>query len=69
MTKIKKETEMDDVTQDEVNMYLDMLRESGATNMYGAAVYIQAQFNIDRKTANKMLFEWMRTFADRRAQA
>ena len=56
---------MNDVTQDEVNFFLDMLRESGVTNMYGAALYIQQQFSLDRKTANKMLFEWMRTFAER----
>ena len=59
---------MNDVTQDEVNFFLDMLRESGVTNMYGAALYIQQQFSLDRKTANKMLFEWMRTFAERHAK-
>ena len=59
---------MNDVSQDEVNFFLDMLRESSITNMYGAAVYIQDQFNVDRKTANKMLFEWMRTFAERHAK-
>lgn len=56
---------MDDVTQDEVNLYLDMLRETGATNMYGAGPYLQDVFHLDKKTAHSMLTEWMRTFSER----
>lgn len=52
-------------TQDEVNFFLDGLRESGVTNMYGAGPYIQDQYDIDKRTAHKFLLEWMRTFAER----
>ena len=52
-------------TQERVNIYLDDLRESGITNMYGAGSYIQDTFGLDMKTAHAMLAEWMRTFAER----
>ena len=45
--------------------YLDALRESGVTNMFGAAVYLREEFGIDRSEANALLTEWMRTFASR----
>lgn len=46
----------------EVFFYLDGLRETGATNMFAAAHYIEEEFNIDRKEADDALFAWMRTF-------
>ena len=52
-------------TQDEVNEYLDNLRESGVTNMYGAGPYVQEAFGLDRREAGKMVQEWMRTFSQR----
>jgi len=52
-------------TQAEVNEYLDELRESGETNMYGAASYIEDAFDLDKKTARQMLTEWIRTFGER----
>ena len=35
--------------------YLDCLRESGVTNMWGASVYIEEEFKLDRYDANKKL--------------
>lgn len=46
----------------EVFFYLDGLRETGATNMFGAAPYIEEEFNVDRKVAGEVLQAWMRTF-------
>jgi hypothetical protein len=43
--------------------YLDDLRESGETNMNGAAVYLQEEFGIDRQEARKILQEWMNQFS------
>jgi len=54
--------ELPEVTQAEVNDYLDALRQSGVTNMFGAAPYIAQNFGISRSDARKMLSEWMRTF-------
>lgn len=42
--------------------YLDRLRESGVTNMYGAAPYLQQEFpelSYDRAQAVYVLREWM----------
>lgn len=47
----------------EVFQYLDNLRESGVTNMFGATPYIQNEFDImDRDLAYDVLDGWMNTF-------
>jgi hypothetical protein len=40
-------------------IYLNRLRESGDTNMYGAAPYLAAMFDLGRREASKILVEWM----------
>lgn len=47
---------------EEVMVYLDALRESGITNMFGAAPYIVEEFGVDKRMARKLLAHWMRTF-------
>lgn len=42
--------------------YLDELRESGATNMFGAAQYLMEEFDMDKKEARQVLTEWMTSF-------
>lgn len=42
-------------TQEEVNKYLISLRDSGATNMLGAAPYIKVIFEVTTKQANDYL--------------
>jgi|TARA_R110002126_G_scaffold113709_2_gene252275 hypothetical protein len=39
--------------------FLDELRSTGSTNMFGAAVDLQEKFGIDRHEARKILHEWM----------
>ncbi len=42
--------------------YLDRLRQSGETNMFGAVPYLQKEFfelGIDRKKAVQVLQAWM----------
>ena len=46
-------------------VYLDDLRLSGETNMYGAASYLQQEFDLSRKEAREVLFYWMETFSER----
>ena len=46
-------------------IYLDELRESGKTNIYGAAPYLQEAFFLNRKEARDILVEWMETFSER----
>jgi hypothetical protein len=44
--------------------YLEALRESGITNMFGAAPYIERVFDVSRKEAVSLLIEWMETRKD-----
>lgn len=47
----------------EVMDYLNDLRESGVTNMYGAVSYILKDFpNLDKKEATRILSLWMKNF-------
>jgi hypothetical protein len=42
--------------------YLDTLRESGVTNMFGAVPYIEKNFHIEKKAARDILMDWMNNF-------
>jgi len=47
-------------------LFLDALRLTGLTNMYGARPYIQKAFNgMDDRTASKILAYWMASFEER----
>lgn len=39
--------------------FLDALRESGLTNMFGAAPYLAASFSLSNSMARDILQEWM----------
>ncbi len=46
--------------------FLDVLRESGVTNMYGATPYLTDAFpELSSDKARKILAKWMETFAER----
>jgi len=51
-----------DVCTDEMLEYLDDLRESGVTNMFGAGSYLEDAFGLDRREAKDVLQYWMKTF-------
>ena len=42
--------------------YLDQLRDSGVTNMFGAGQYLEEEFNLERSEAKSILLEWMKSF-------
>lgn len=42
--------------------FLDRLRDSGRTNMFGAAPYLEQEFGMTRQEAPVVLGEWQRTF-------
>ena len=47
--------------------YLDHLRESGVTNMFGAVPYLQQEFpelSFDRAQAVYILRQWMASYGD-----
>jgi len=39
--------------------FLNRLRESGETNMFGASPYLACAFDIPKREASKILMEWM----------
>ena len=57
----KKQT----VARQEHLEFLDRLRESGVTNMYGAGRYLVEAFDLTRADAAEVLGHWMRTFDER----
>jgi hypothetical protein len=42
--------------------FLTVLRDSGKTNMFGAAPYLQQVFDLSKSEARKVLAEWMKSF-------
>jgi len=39
--------------------YLNELRDSGTTNMFGAGPYLQDEFQLNREEARMIILEWM----------
>jgi hypothetical protein len=44
--------------------YLDALRESGVTNMFGARPYVEEEFDVSKRDATEILSYWMKSFGD-----
>ena len=42
--------------------YLDDLRDSGVTNMWGAGEYLEMEFEMPKKIATEVLLYWMNSF-------
>ena len=47
---------------DEHLVYLDELRESGDTNMFGAASYVAEEFAVSAAESHHILTYWMKSF-------
>ena len=45
--------------------YLLALRDSGVVNMWGAAPYIEEQFDLSRQEAKAILIEWINSFNEK----
>jgi len=54
--------------KEEVFVFLDILRVSGVTNMYGAGPYVEDSFVCDHRDARKLVIEWMKNFNQRHPQ-
>ena len=48
--------------REEYFTYLEDLKKSGVTNMFGAAPYLQETFDLTEKASKKVLSEWMRSY-------
>lgn len=51
----------DYITEEHLD-YLDELRNSGITNMFGATPFIQKAFGLKEKKSQQILVYWMETF-------
>lgn len=45
--------------------FLDALRESGKTNMFGAAPFVQKRFKCSTEDARTITIYWMESFSER----
>ena len=43
-------------------IYLEKLRRSGITNMFGAGPYLEDEFGISEAKARKILLDWMKNY-------
>lgn len=50
------------MTNNKYWIFLEKLRRSGVTNMYGAKPFIMREFAVDDNTAEKILSEWMENY-------
>jgi len=53
-----------DEMKEDVFEYLEELRESGETNMFGATGYLVETFEISKNMARKFLLDWMESYND-----
>jgi len=49
-------------SEKEVMEFLNILRDSGATNMFGATPYVIEEFGLDKSEARRILSLWMKNF-------
>jgi hypothetical protein len=54
---------MDEEFKQIIFAYLDMVRQSGAINMFEGARLIQDEFGLNRHTSRELLIEWMQGFS------
>ena len=59
----QRDSQFDDM-KNEVFLYLEELRESGETNMFGAASYVMETFEMDKTMAIKFVASWMESYRD-----
>ena len=50
------------VVTDDMLTFLDELRDSGATNMFGASPYVEEAFGLTSKEAKEVTVYWMSSF-------
>jgi len=46
----------------EYYLYLEELRQSGETNMFGASPYLQAEYGLNPKEARRVLGNWIENY-------
>lgn len=62
-------TDRPQIVEDEHLEFLDKLRESGITNMFGAPEYVEKAFGLTRREASDAVKYWMESFEERQNDA
>jgi hypothetical protein len=62
---VASKVERPTIVTDEHLIYLDKLRVSGTTNMFGAGPYVAAAFGLDKQDAREVVLYWMASFKER----
>ena len=57
--------ERPDIVTEAMLIYLDELRESGLTSMFGAPAYVEEVFNTTKEESWEITGYWLDTFGDR----
>lgn len=42
--------------------YLEKLRDSGVTNMWGSPLYLEQEFKLSKEESKKIFLDWIDTF-------
>lgn len=50
------------MTDNKYWIFLEELRRSGVTNMYGSAPYVEREFGVSHKEAIKIVSDWMKNY-------
>lgn len=50
------------MTDNKYWLFLEKLRESGVTNMFGAAPFLQMEFGMSYNNAKAVLIDWMNKY-------
>jgi hypothetical protein len=58
----KNAQEMKTQLEKEAFEFLDKLRESGITNMFGATPYLEDKFDLENRHARILLIKWMENY-------
>lgn len=54
--------QIDETKKAEYFVFLEKLRKSGKTNMFGASPYVAKAFGVDQKYARKIVASWMESY-------
>ena len=46
----------------EYYVFLEMLRKTGVTNMFGATPYLVEHYDLDKRVAREVLTSWMQNY-------
>ena len=60
----KNPDQLTDEPEKEYFLFLNDLRDSGKTNMFGATPYLQSAFDLEKKEAREILTRWMKSFSE-----